>query len=114
MDVIRFEQCSPYQPEGHQGVVNRLLLGRGAGEIEQVSVWHGMIEPGGHAEPHVHPGALQVYVALSGIVAVSGETENADLRPGDAAVFSPGERHEVVNRAAEEATLLVISTPALR
>lgn len=114
MDVIRFERCEQYEPAGHAGVVNRLLVGSESGGIEDVSVWHGTIETGGFAEPHVHEGALQVYVVMTGTITVAGESMTSDLQPGDAAVFSPGERHEVKNRSAKEATLLVISTPALR
>jgi mannose-6-phosphate isomerase-like protein (cupin superfamily) len=114
MNVIRLEQCPPYKPAGHAGVVNRLLVGRGSGGIGDLSVWHGTIQSGGFAEPHVHEGSLQAYVAMTGAVTVAGESTNWDLQPGDAAVFSPGERHAVSNRSGEQVALLVISTPALR
>jgi mannose-6-phosphate isomerase-like protein (cupin superfamily) len=112
--VIRFDGAERYEPPGHSGVVNRMLVGRGSGEVNEVSVWHGAIEPGGRADPHVHADAVQVYVAISGMVTVSDEESMVELGPGDAAIFAAGERHEVVNAGERMATLHVISAPALR
>ncbi|HEX2154621.1 MAG TPA: cupin domain-containing protein [Acidimicrobiia bacterium] len=114
MKVIRFDGAEPYEPPGHTGVVNRLLVGRGSGEVTEVSVWHGAIEPGGGADPHVHAEAVQVYVVVSGVVTVSDEESTVDLGPGDAAIFAAGDRHEVVNAGEGTATLYVVSAPALR
>jgi len=69
--MTHFEDAEPYVPAGHRGVVNRLLVGRAKGDVAQVSVWHGRLEPGGGAEPHVHEGSLQIYVGVTGQATVS-------------------------------------------
>lgn len=114
MQVIRFEEAPPYEPAGHSGVVNRLLVGRDSGGVSDVSVWHGVIDPGGRADPHVHPEAVQVYVTLTGTLTVADAEAAVELGPGDVAIFAAGERHEVYNAAGSPATLHVISAPALR
>jgi quercetin dioxygenase-like cupin family protein len=114
MDVIRFEECPPYQPAGHAGVTNRLLVGRDSGGVGQMSIWHGTVEAGGLADPHAHDDALHVYYVVTGVISVASETSTAELSPGDVAVFQPGESHSLVNETSEPATLLVVSTPALR
>lgn len=113
--VIRFEDADPYEPAGHHGVVNRLLVGLGQGDIADVSVWHGRLEPGGGADPHVHEGSLQIYVGIDGVFVVStGDGVEATLRSGDAIVIPAGVEHGLENQADVDATLLVISCPALR
>lgn len=115
MHVVRWESADEYEPAGHAGVVNRLLVGRAAGGLEDVSIWHGTLEAGGHAETHVHDGSIQVYVALSGALDVETPTDRVTLREGDAATLERNEPHSIRNpHAFEPATLLVVSAPALR
>ncbi len=115
MQVIKFEEATPYEPPGHSGVVNRLLVGRASGGVDDVSVWHGVIEPGGRADPHVHEGAVQAYIVVSGtLTVVGGEDGGVELTPGDTAIFAAGEPHEVYNAGDSVAALHVVSAPALR
>jgi quercetin dioxygenase-like cupin family protein len=79
-----------------------------------MSIWHGTVEAGGLADPHAHDDALHVYYVVTGVISVASETSTAELSPGDVAVFQPGESHSLVNETSEPATLLVVSTPALR
>lgn len=113
--VTRFESADPYEPAGHHGVVNRLLVGLGKGGIPDVSVWHGRLDPGGGAHPHVHEDSLQVYVGIGGAFVVStGDGVEATLGPGDSIVIPAGVEHGLENQTEVDATLLVISCPALR
>lgn len=114
-ELTRFEDAEPYVPEGHHGVVNRLLVGLAEGGVSEVSVWHGRLEPGGGADPHVHQGSLQIYVGMTGEFMVStGDGAGKTLGPGDAIVIPAGVEHDLENQGGTVATLLVISSPALR
>lgn len=115
MHVVKFSTVEPYEPAGHFGVVNRMLAGRGEGAVEAVSVWHGLLDPGGGAETHVHEHSVQIYVCMAGSVEVEVPTGKTVLERGDTAILDPGEPHAVLNRYPNEpAELLVISSPALR
>ncbi len=115
MHVVRWRTAEPYVPAGHEGVVNRLLAGRAEGEIEAVSVWHGTLEPGGFAEPHVHERSVQIYVGLTGQLEVETPSGVANITRGDAVILAATESHGIRNPDdVEMATLLVVSAPALR
>ena len=103
----------PYEPAGHQGVVNRLLAGRALG-TDRVSIWHGTVERGGGSDTHVHDGSVQVYVGLSGTCTVTVGDEVHRLGPLTAVTIPAGRPHRITNDGDEDATLLVVSSPALR
>ena len=111
--AIPYRITAVYEPAGHEGVLNRLLAGRELG-TEQVSVWHGTLEPGGGSDTHVHADAAQVYIGLSGPCTVTVGAATHDLGPLTAVTIAPGQPHRIHNHGGEEATLLVVSAPALR
>lgn len=108
------DELEEYLPPGHDGVVNRLLVGNDNGGEGVVSIWHGTLEPGGHSELHTHPESLQIYVGVSGMMVVGDEGEEHDLRPLATAIFPTGTEHFIENRSEETAEVLVISVPGLR
>ena len=114
MRFHRLEDLEEYLPGGHEGVVNRLLVGETLGGEGQVSVWHGRLAPGGHSESHTHPGSLQIYVGVSGEMVVGDEQTEQTLTPLAAAVFPKGTVHFIENRSDDDAEVLVISVPGLR
>jgi quercetin dioxygenase-like cupin family protein len=114
MDFRHFEDLEEYEPPGHEGVVNRLLVGVANGYGSDVSIWHGRLEPGGHSEVHTHPESVQIYVGLSGELVV-GNTEVEHTLVGKAtAVFPAGTKHFIENRSGEAGEVLVVSVPGLR
>jgi len=114
MRVHRFEDLDEYRPRGHEGVVNRLLVGLGNLGVDEVSVWHGRLEPGGRSEIHTHPTSLQIYVGLSGEMTVGDGAREQPLGRLTTAVFDAGARHFIENRSGQKAEVLVISVPGLR
>lgn len=82
--------------------------------IAEVSIWHGVLNPGGHSDLHVHPESLQIYVGLKGVLTVGNGRQESQLEAMTTAVFSPGEDHFIENRSIEDAEVLVISVPGLR
>jgi quercetin dioxygenase-like cupin family protein len=110
----RFEELEEYLPAGHEGVVNRLLVGEMLGEGGEVSIWHGRLAPGGRSEAHTHPASLQIYVGISGEMVVGDDHREERLAPMATAIFPKGTVHFIENRGDDEAEVLVISVPGLR
>ena len=114
MRFSRFEDLAEYEPRGHEGVVNRLLVGQENLDIESVSVWHGRLEPGGRSDLHVHDSSLQIYVGMSGEMIVGDGDQEKKLIRLSTAVFVAGAGHFIENRSNEVAEVLVVSVPGLR
>lgn len=114
MRLLRFEDLDEYTPEGHHGVVNRLLVGLANGGDGSLSIWHGRLEPGGRSDLHIHEESLQVYVGLAGEMTVGDGEREALLNELTTAVFEKGSRHFIANRTTRPAEVLVISVPGLR
>ncbi|HJQ94934.1 MAG TPA: cupin domain-containing protein [Acidimicrobiia bacterium] len=114
MEFLRFEDLETYEPSGHAGVVNRLLVGKANLAVQEVSVWHGLLHPGGRSDLHVHSTSLQIYVGLTGSMVVGNGQEEEELKPRATAYFQVGENHFIENRSKEDAEVLVISVPGLR
>lgn len=114
MRFRRFDELEEYTPAGHQGVINRLLVGEGNGGEGTVSVWHGRLEPGGHSERHTHPGSLQIYVGISGEMVVGDDQREEIVVPMATAIFPKGSVHFIENRSDRDAEVMVISVPGLR
>jgi len=110
----RFDELEQYLPGGHEGVVNRLLVGEDLGGEGQVSVWHGRLSPGGRSDAHTHPGSLQIYVGISGEMVVGDAEREETLTPLATAIFPKGTVHFIENRGDDDAEVLVISVPGLR
>ncbi|MGH8913409.1 MAG: cupin domain-containing protein [Acidimicrobiia bacterium] len=109
-----FDELAEYTPGGHEGVVNRLLVGRENLDVGGVSVWHGILEPGGRSELHSHPQSLQIYVGIAGEMVVGDGERDETLDRLATAVFEAGSDHFIENRTDRAAEVLVISVPGLR
>lgn len=105
--------ATPYEPPGHQGVVNRLLVGRETG-VDDVSVWHGTLAPGGGSDVHVHDHSMQIYVGLAGTAIVTVAEVEHPLEAMTTVTIPAATPHSIRNMQEREAALLVISVPALR
>lgn len=114
MRFHRFQDLEEYLPAGHDGVVNRLLVGQETVGDGVVSVWHGRLDPGGHSDLHTHPDSLQIYVGVSGVMVVGSDVEEHELDFLATAIFPTGAKHFIENRSKEPAEVLVISVPGLR
>lgn len=114
MRFHRFEDLAEYEPAGHDGVVNRLMVGEESGGDGSLSIWHGRLDPGGHSEVHTHRDSLQVYVGLRGEMTVGNDDEEYVLVANATAVFPAGTRHFIENRSASIGEVLVVSVPGLR
>lgn len=114
MELVGFESAEKFSPGGHEGVVNRALVGRTSGGVDALSVWYGEFAVGASSDRHVHDRSVQVYVGLSGELVVVTDDEAVALQTGDAAIIPAGQFHAIRNVGDQSATVLVISSPALR
>ena len=110
---VTFDEARSFEPAGHEGVRNRLLVGREDHGVTDVGVWHGTFGPGGHADRHVHEGATQVYVVLSGSFTAGSPEDQRQLGVYDTVIVGPGEDH-VIRAGEDGGTIMVITAPALR
>lgn len=112
--LTRFEEQAEYEPAGHFGVLNRLLVGKALHGDTAVSVWLGELAPGGGADAHVHDGSEQIYVVLRGSVVVDAGDDVYDAGLHAAVHIPAGMPHAIRNTTQADAAVLVISSPALR
>lgn len=110
---VSFAEASSFVPTGHDGVRNRLLVGRSDHGVNDVGVWHGTFDPGGHSECHVHEGATQVYIVLSGSFIAGTPRDPRQLRVHDTVIVDPGEEH-FIQAGDSGGTVMVITAPTLR
>jgi quercetin dioxygenase-like cupin family protein len=110
---VPFDQAGTFAPKGHDGVVNRLLVGRQDHGVSDVGVWYGSFEPDGHSDGHVHEGATQVYVILSGSFTAGAPDDPRDLGVHDTLIVPAGEEH-FIRAGASGGTVMVITSPTLR
>lgn len=78
----------------------------------QQSLAEATLPPGATTTAHFHPKAEEIYYVLSGQGLLRLEAEEAALRPGDAIVIAPGQRHQVRNIGAVDLVFLCCCAPA--
>jgi mannose-6-phosphate isomerase-like protein (cupin superfamily) len=70
-----------------------------------------LIPPGGSSAAHHHRRAEETYYILRGRTRLIIDGKPHLLRPGDACLIEPGERHQLFNETDEELVLLAITSP---
>ncbi len=68
--------------------------------------------PGTASAEHHHSVADEVYFVRSGHGRVRVDGETRAVKPGDAVIIRPGQRHKLWNAGAEDLVLLVSCAPA--
>jgi quercetin dioxygenase-like cupin family protein len=90
--------------EGATGVSIQWMLDEGVG-APNFAMRRFRIEPGGHTPFHTHPWEHEVYI-ISGRGTVVIETEELELKPDDAVLVAPDEKHQF--RASGDEPLLLL------
>lgn len=101
----------PYSPANHAGTVNRRLIGPETVGAERLEVTLGVIERGGVARPHAHPGMEQACYVLAGRLHVEVDGQSREIGPGECCFFPADVEHSVLVVSDEPARLLVIYSP---
>lgn len=82
------------------------------GGSTQHSFGHVVIPPDCSSRPHYHPKAEETYYILKGAARMVVEGEEFELRPGDALLILPPEKHQIFNDSSEDLEFLVVCAPA--
>jgi mannose-6-phosphate isomerase-like protein (cupin superfamily) len=69
------------------------------------------LKPGQAQRIHAHPDSDKVYYVLGGRATVRVDSEEGELRAGQAVLAPCGAEHGVANRTEEPVTLLVFMAP---
>lgn len=105
--VIKIADRAPIVPAQHYDLQSRRIVDAPVAralKASQVSM-----DPTGRADPHVHEQAEQLFIVLRGEMGLRVEGEEFRLKPGEAALIRPGERHENFNLSPGKTEYLVIS-----
>lgn len=105
------DEVTPYSPANHAGTVNRRLIGPETVGAERLEVTLGVIERGGSANPHAHPGMEQVCYVLAGRLRAEVGGQTREIGAGECCYFPADTEHSVVVVSEEPARLLVIYSP---
>jgi uncharacterized RmlC-like cupin family protein len=110
--IVRQDSVSPYSPRNHEGTVNRRLIGAENVGATRLEVVLGIVQKGGGALKHAHPGIEQVCYVLEGRARVEiGDEVAGEAGPGDAVFFPPGMPHVFTTISDEPVKVLVIYAP---
>ncbi len=103
-----YDSVPAYTPPGHNGTVNRRLVGPSLGS-KYLEIIIGEMEPSGGAEPHVHENFEQSIYVLEGKLHMFTPESDAMFGPGDLVLFPAGCTHTL--ECVEKAKFLVIYGP---
>lgn len=111
MEIIRAHDMEEFT---NPGVTSHQVLHPGNSPSACVTITRVVIEPGAVNARHVHAGAEQVWLALSGsgeLLLAAGAT--APFAEGDVARFAAGDVHGFRNLGAAAFVYLSVTTPPL-
>ena len=108
--VIRIGDIAPALPALHYDLKSRRIVNDADARSFRIS--HVTLDPGGRSDPHVHAGVEQLYLVLKGAMGVQIEGQEFRLKPGEAALVQPGEKHRNFNVDPGETEYLVITGTA--
>ena len=105
--VIKITDLSPTLPALHYALQSRRILGDAVERSFKVS--HVTMDTNGRSDSHAHSGVDQFYLVLKGEMGVQIEGEEFRLKPGEATLVKPGEKHHNFNVCSGETEYLVIT-----
>jgi len=76
------------------------------------SFGHVVIPPGCSSRPHFHPIAEETYYILAGDARMVVDGNDHILKPGDAILIMPPERHQIFSTGAVDLEFIVVCAPA--
>lgn len=106
-DQTPFE-CASHEDPRKPGVLRRVIADRTKLQFGQVQMVNWARLPAGSSfRSHYHEDMQEVFVLISGNVAIRCGSQEVLMRPGDTVIVAPREIHRMTNMAAEDAEYLV-------
>jgi mannose-6-phosphate isomerase-like protein (cupin superfamily) len=105
--------ASPFVPASHEnpdrpGVWKRVIATRTEFQPGQIQMLNWARLPGSSSfQPHYHEDMQEVFVLLSGRVAMHAGSESVEMVPGDCVIIGPREVHRMTNLTSDDAEYLV-------
>jgi len=78
---------------------------------DSLSVIEERVAPQAGEKRHYHQRAQQLFYVLAGIASIEVEGEWHEVHSGEGLAVAPGQKHQLVNKTAEDLRFLVISQP---
>ena len=95
MIVSKLDSLEETLPPLHYNMVSNEIFTKDQAKYARVAL--SILEPGGGAEPHVHPGSEHYYLMLEGKLRVRTNNGEAIVGPGECVLVEDGEIHQVFN-----------------
>jgi mannose-6-phosphate isomerase-like protein (cupin superfamily) len=110
MDIRNLDQVPSFITK--DGSEIRELLAYRNSVIRNQSLAEARVPVGGATEEHYHPRAEEIYFITSGMGRIRIETEQREVKAGDAIAIPPRQRHKIWNTGQETLRLLCCCAPA--
>ncbi len=109
MDVVNLDQVEPFiTKDGSQ--IRELLAYRNSAIANQ-SLAEATVPPGTSTDEHYHVKTEEIYFILEGQGRMRIESENREVRVGDAIAIPPGKKHKLWNTGDTPLRLLCCCAP---
>ncbi len=105
--VIRIADIAPSLPPLHYDLQSRRILNDA--EVGWFKISHVTLQPTGHSDTHMHKGAEQLYLVLKGEMGVNIEGRELRVKPGEAVLVKPDEKHRNYNVFPGETDYVVVT-----
>lgn len=110
MDVKNLDEVPAFITK--DGSEIRELLAHRNSAIRHQSLAEARLPVGGATQEHYHARTEEIYYITQGTGRMRIETEERNVRPGDAIAIPPGRRHKLWNTGSEVLRLLCCCAPA--
>jgi mannose-6-phosphate isomerase-like protein (cupin superfamily) len=110
MDLTHLDQVPAFITK--DGSEIRELLAHRNSAIRNQSLAEARLEPGRSTQEHYHRVTEEIYYITHGVGRMQIESEQREVRPGDAIAIPPGKRHKIWNTGNEALRLLCCCAPA--
>jgi mannose-6-phosphate isomerase-like protein (cupin superfamily) len=110
MDLVNLNSAPPFITK--DGSEIRELLAHRNSAIRRQSLAEARVPVGGATREHYHVQTEEIYFITAGRGRLRIESEEREVKPGDAIAILPGQRHKLWNTGAEPLRLLCCCAPA--
>jgi mannose-6-phosphate isomerase-like protein (cupin superfamily) len=110
VDIRNIDHVEPFITK--DGSEIRELLAYRNSVIRHQSLAEARIHPGGSTAEHYHPKTEEIYYITHGTGRMRIESENREVKAGDAIAIPPGHKHKLWNTGSGVLRLLCCCAPA--
>lgn len=109
MDIVNLEAAEPFMTK--DGSEIRELMAYRNAAIKNQSLAEARVPVGGSTQEHYHAKTEEIYFITAGRGRMRIETEESEVKAGDAIAIPPGKKHKIWNTGADTLRLLCCCAP---